>query len=155
MNSVIVKINNYFAAAFIHDNPEFTYHVGITLFTNQPSTFCWFNALFQLILEMQRASRRFSPAFQRVDRADVTVEYTLDIISSCLVTRENGKIINPTSIIEKIAMLYMNVHPYVVPLFLSEQQEAESFLDCFLLGKIFHPLLHKLLFSTLYYSFYQ
>ena len=66
-------------------------------------------------------------------------------------TREMGKVVNPEAIIEKIAATYLNVHPYVLHIFMSEQQEAESLLDIFLLGK-FAPVSMIACMSILVYE---
>ena len=43
--------------------------------------------------------------------------------------------VNPEPIIKKIAVTYLGVHPYVLYLFMSEQQEIETFLEIFLQSK--------------------
>ena len=40
--------------------------------------------------------------------------------------------VNPEPIIKKVAMTYLGVHPYVLYLFMREQQEIETFLEIFL-----------------------
>ena len=131
---------------------------GVTLFSNRTSTFCWFNCGMHLIMEMIKNENIQNQSYNDIpdeDKDMISADFSLPDIVSALVFRDSGtKVsykrwslltfysthaimyvlpkVNPEPIIKKVAMTYLGVHPYVLYLFMREQQEIETFLEIFL-----------------------